>query len=75
MKDKYTHIFEPLTVRTMTIKNRICMMPMGTNYGEQNGEMSFLHIDYNYVTVLVYFTSKMCVSFKNRWVNCTTDRS
>ena len=46
MKDKYTHIFEPLTVRTMTIKNRICMMPMGTNYGEQNGEMSFLHIDY-----------------------------
>ena len=46
MKDKYTHIFEPLTVRTMTIKNRICMMPMGTNYVEQNGEMSFLHIDY-----------------------------
>ena len=46
MKDKYTHIFEPLTVRTMTIKNRICMMPMGTNYGEQNGEMSFLHINY-----------------------------
>ena len=31
--------------------------------------------DDNYVTVLVYFTSKMCVSFKNRWVNCTTDRS
>lgn len=22
------------------------MMPMGTNYGEQNGEMSFLHINY-----------------------------
>ena len=21
-------------------------MPMGTNYGEQNGEMSFLHINY-----------------------------
>mgnify|MGYP002316210828 CR=1 FL=1 len=30
----------------MTIKNRITMMPMGTNYGEQNGEMSFLHINY-----------------------------
>uniref|UniRef100_UPI003AB52A8C oxidoreductase n=1 Tax=Blautia sp. TaxID=1955243 RepID=UPI003AB52A8C len=28
------------------IKNRIVMMPMGTNYGEQNGEMSFLHINY-----------------------------
>lgn len=46
MKNNYKHIFEPLTVRAMTIKNRICMMPMGTNYGEQNGEMSFLHIDY-----------------------------
>lgn len=46
MKNKYAHIFEPLTVRAMTVKNRICMMPMGTNYSEQNGEMSFLHIDY-----------------------------
>lgn len=46
MKNKYAHIFEPLTVRAMTVNNRICMMPMGTNYGEQNGEMSFLHIDY-----------------------------
>lgn len=46
MKNKYAHIFEPLTVRAMTVKNRICMMPMGTNYCEQNGEMSFLHIDY-----------------------------
>ena len=30
----------------MTIPNRIVMTPMGTNFGEQNGEMSFLHIDY-----------------------------
>ena len=30
----------------MTLKNRIMMTPMGTNYGEQNGEMSFLHINY-----------------------------
>lgn len=30
----------------MTVKNRIVMTPMGTNYGEQNGEMSFLHINY-----------------------------
>ena len=28
------------------MKNRIVMTPMGTNYGEQNGEMSFLHMDY-----------------------------
>ena len=46
MKSKYKHIFEPFTVKHMTIKNRIVMTPMGTNYGEQNGEMSFLHINY-----------------------------
>ena len=46
MKNDYPHIFFPLTVKNMTIKNRIVMMPMGTNYGEQNGEMSFLHINY-----------------------------
>ena len=28
------------------MKNRIMMTPMGTNYGEQTGEMSFLHINY-----------------------------
>ena len=46
MKNKYPHIFEPITVRRMTVKNRIVMTPMGTNYGEQNGEMSLLHINY-----------------------------
>lgn len=46
MNSNYQSIFSPLTVRNMTIKNRIVMMPMGTNYGEQNGEMSFLHINY-----------------------------
>lgn len=42
----YSSIFEPLTVKGMQIDNRIVMTPMGTNFGEQNGEMSFLHIDY-----------------------------
>lgn len=46
MNNEYRHIFEPLTVRRMTMKNRIMMMPMGTNYGGQNGEMSFEHIGY-----------------------------
>lgn len=44
--EKYPKIFEPITIRRMTVKNRISMAPMGTNYGEQNGEMSFLHMDY-----------------------------
>ena len=43
---KYSSIFEPLTVKQMTVPNRIVMTPMGTNFGEQNGEMSFLHMDY-----------------------------
>ena len=46
MKSNYPHIFAPMTVKNMTIRNRIVMMPMGTNYGEQNGEMSFLHLNY-----------------------------
>lgn len=46
MKSDFKHIFQPLTVRHMTLPNRIVMTPMGTNFGEQNGEMSFLHISY-----------------------------
>lgn len=46
MYKKYAKLFEPITIRRMTVKNRISMAPMGTNYGEQNGEMSFLHLDY-----------------------------
>lgn len=46
MRNNYPHIFEPLTIRRMTLKNRIMMTPMGTNYGDQNGEMTFVHIDY-----------------------------
>lgn len=42
----YSSIFKPLSVKQMQIPNRIVMTPMGTNFGEQNGEMSFLHIDY-----------------------------
>lgn len=46
MKNQYQHMFEPLAVKNMRLNNRIVMMPMGTNFGEQNGEMSFLHINY-----------------------------
>ena len=45
MKSNYKNIFTPLTIKNMTMRNRIMMTPMGTNYGEQTGEMSFLHID------------------------------
>lgn len=43
---KYKNIFKPLTVKQMTIKNRIIMPPMGTNFGGQNGEFEETHIKY-----------------------------
>lgn len=46
MKTKYPKLFEPLTVKTMTIRNRVAMTPMGTNYGKSNGEMSNRHMNY-----------------------------
>ena len=46
MKTKYPNIFEPLTVKRTIIRNRIAMTPMGTNYGEANGEMSNRHMNY-----------------------------
>lgn len=46
MKKKYPKIFEPLTIKRTTIKNRIAMTPMGTNYGETSGEMSSRHMNY-----------------------------
>ncbi|UEL46868.1 NAD(P)/FAD-dependent oxidoreductase [Terrisporobacter hibernicus] len=46
MNNEYKNLLSPLTIKHMTLRNRVMMCPMGTNYGEQNGEMSFLHIDY-----------------------------
>lgn len=46
MKKDYPHIFSPLTVKRTTIRNRIGMTPMGTNYGETSGEMSPRHMNY-----------------------------
>ena len=43
---KYTHIFEPFQCKTLNLRNRIVMMPMGTNYGEHTGEMSAKHVHY-----------------------------
>lgn len=46
MNTKYDMIFKPLTIKRMTIKNRIMMTPMGTNYGGHNGEIKPEHIKY-----------------------------
>lgn len=42
----YPNIFSSLTVKRMTIKNRIVMTPMGTNYGGTDGEFKEEHIKY-----------------------------
>ena len=46
MNKRYPHIFEPITIKRTTIKNRIAMTPMGSNYGEASGEMSNRHMNY-----------------------------
>ena len=46
MKKDYPNIFKPITVNRTTFKNRVVMTPMGNNYGEQDGQMSYQHINY-----------------------------
>lgn len=43
---EYKTIFSPVTIKKMTIKNRIVMPPMGTNYAGPNGELTDDHIKY-----------------------------
>lgn len=43
---KYNNLFSPFTVKHMTVKNRIFMTPMGTNFGGENGEITNEHISY-----------------------------
>ncbi|MFR3299159.1 MAG: FAD-dependent oxidoreductase, partial [Fusobacterium sp.] len=43
---KYENLFSPITVKNMTVRNRIAMLPMGTNFGGQNGEFLENHIKY-----------------------------
>lgn len=42
----YPMLFKPLTIKRMTIKNRIIMPPMGTNYANLDGSMSEDHLSY-----------------------------
>lgn len=43
---KYPHIFSPITVKSMTLRNRTAMTAIGTNFAKQNGEMSEKHKHY-----------------------------
>lgn len=43
---KYPHLFSPITIRSMTLKNRVVMPPIGTNFAGLGGEMKDEHIAY-----------------------------
>ena len=42
----YPHLFSPLTINGMTLKNRIIMPPIGTNMATINGEVSQEQLEY-----------------------------
>ena len=44
--NKYSTLFSPLTVKSMTLKNRIVMSPVGSNFARSDGQMSPQHMEY-----------------------------
>ena len=46
MKNNFPDIFQPFTLGTLTVRNRIVMMPMGSDLAGHNGELSDEHIKY-----------------------------
>ncbi|MDL2307048.1 NAD(P)/FAD-dependent oxidoreductase [Desulfovibrio sp. OttesenSCG-928-C06] len=43
---QYAKIFEPITIKRMTLRNRIVMPPIGTNFAGQDGSFTEEHIRY-----------------------------
>ena len=46
MKNNYPHVFSPLSLRGMTMRNRVAMMPMGSDFAGHDGQLSDEHIKY-----------------------------
>lgn len=44
--ERYPVLFSPLTIKSLTIKNRTVMMPMGTNFARPDGSISPEHMRY-----------------------------
>lgn len=42
----YTHLFSPITIGNMELKNRIVMSPMATNFGTETGDITNQQIAY-----------------------------
>ena len=46
MKNNFPHVFSPLSLRGVTLKNRVAMMPMGSDFAGPGGELTDEHIRY-----------------------------
>ena len=46
MKNNYPHVFSTLSLRGMTMRNRVAMMPMGSDFAGHGGQLSDEHIKY-----------------------------
>ena len=46
MKNNYPQVFSPLSLRGMTMRNRVAMMPMGSDFAGHDGQLSDEHIKY-----------------------------
>ena len=44
--NEYKTLFSPLTLRGVTLKNRVVMMPMGSNFAGHDGELTDDHAAY-----------------------------
>ena len=44
--DTYSHLFQPLDIKSLHLKNRIGMPPIGTNFAALDGSIRDEHIDY-----------------------------
>ncbi len=46
MKNNFPHVFSPLQLKGLTLKNRVVMMPMGSDFAGPKGELTDEHIKY-----------------------------
>ena len=44
--NNYNMLFSPFQIKSMILKNRIVMSPMGSNFAQSDGQMSPAHIEY-----------------------------
>lgn len=64
---KYEHLFSPIKIKTMSLRNRVMMTPMGTNLANSDGSISEEHKNYYKLRakggVGLIVVENVCVSF------------